>query len=405
MPTPLRLTAARRWSRVLSTGLAVGLTIASMSVLTAAPAGATTATVTNCSDSGPGSLRAAVASAPSGTTITFATGCPAILLTSGVITIGTSINIFGPGAKKLAVDGGGVSEVFSINSGVTVTISGITIQHAGPTPGQPPLSPPSGGGIFNAGTLTITNSAVTANATTGNGAGIDNQGTLTVANSTLSGNNVTAACESDLGCFAVGGAIFNEGTAAVSDTTISGNTATGATDLVPGVSGAGIFNFDGTLTVTNCRLTGNSTNGTGGAITVFGGTATVTNSRLAGNVAAAGGALENDVDFSGIPGTLAVTHSRVIGNTATGPNDGGFGGGIDSYAYLNLSYSTVSNNSAVGAGGGLYESGGSVTVNKSHFAHNLDSPAPPYGDFLPGIYNNPTTSPVGTFTATYSTFS
>ena len=58
-----------------------------------------------------------------------------------------------------------------------------------------------GGGIFNAGTLTLTNSTVSGNNADENGGGIfnDNGGTPMLTNSTVSGNN--AAVD--------GGGIFN----------------------------------------------------------------------------------------------------------------------------------------------------------------------------------------------------
>ena len=46
--------------------------------------------------------------------------------TGGTLNIGNNINITGPGANLLSIDGGGTAEVFSVNSG-TVSISGLTI--------------------------------------------------------------------------------------------------------------------------------------------------------------------------------------------------------------------------------------------------------------------------------------
>ena len=65
------------------------------------PLRADTITVTNTNDSGPGSLRQALAEANDGDTITFAvTGT--IGLTSGELLVGKSITISGPGADSLA---------------------------------------------------------------------------------------------------------------------------------------------------------------------------------------------------------------------------------------------------------------------------------------------------------------
>src|SRR5881275_2250201 len=93
-------------------------------------------TVTNTNDSGPGSLRQALADANDGDTINFAvTGT--IGLTSGELLAAKDITISGPGAGNLAINGNANSRVFHIGSGQTVTISGLTITNG------------AGGGIYN----------------------------------------------------------------------------------------------------------------------------------------------------------------------------------------------------------------------------------------------------------------
>src|SRR5207244_11392973 len=69
--------------------------------------------VTNTNDSGPGSLRDALAVANDGDEITFAvTGT--ITLTSGQLTVSNNITISGTGAGTLAVDGNANTGVFFI---------------------------------------------------------------------------------------------------------------------------------------------------------------------------------------------------------------------------------------------------------------------------------------------------
>jgi hypothetical protein len=197
-----------------------------------------------------------------------------------------------------------------------------------------------GGGLYNGGALTVSDSTLSDN-TAGYGGGISNSGTLMVSNSTLSGNS--------------GGGISNGGTLTVSNSTLSHNTA---------VSGGGISN-GGTLTVSNSTLSDNSSNGVYG---VFGGggiynsgTATVSNSTLSGNTSARyGGGIINFFR------TLTVTNSTLSGNSVTA---GGSGGGIFNYdGALTVSKSTLFGNSA-SSGGGI-ENGGTLTVSNSTLSGN-----------------------------------
>src|SRR5213075_2512903 len=87
---------------------------------------AATITVTNTNDSGPGSLRQALANAGDGDTINFAvTGT--IALTSGELLVDKNVTISGPGTATLAVDSNFTSRVFYIGSGKTASISGLTL--------------------------------------------------------------------------------------------------------------------------------------------------------------------------------------------------------------------------------------------------------------------------------------
>ncbi len=93
-------------------------------------ASAATQVVTNCNDSGPGSLRQAVADAASGDTVGFALSppCSTITLTSGDIEISTDLSIEAPGTASIAVNGDNSSQVFVVDSGAVATISGLIIE-------------------------------------------------------------------------------------------------------------------------------------------------------------------------------------------------------------------------------------------------------------------------------------
>jgi hypothetical protein len=149
-----------------------------------------------------GTLRYWLANAASGDTIVFSvTGTITLDCTDpgdGPLVISQNLTISGPGAANLAISGGLPSayacQVFVVNTAVTATISGVTIENG--ICSYSPMSPMclSGGGIQNSGTLTVSNSTLSGNsAGVGElGGGIFNYGgTLTVSNSTLSGNSGT----------------------------------------------------------------------------------------------------------------------------------------------------------------------------------------------------------------------
>src|SRR5215468_12321324 len=182
-------------ARIASTsaGLTIRLNIYRAAVLALFFAGATlfstsaasadTITVTNTNDSGPGSLRDALAVANDGDTIDATGVSGTILLTSGELQITHSVTINGPGAGNLAVNGNANSRVFE-NFASDVTISGFTITNGSAFGGA------NGGGILNHGELTLSESSVSNSHTShasGGGIFVDGGGTLTVTNGTISG--------------------------------------------------------------------------------------------------------------------------------------------------------------------------------------------------------------------------
>src|SRR6266481_8957998 len=173
--------------------------------------------VTNTDDSGPGSLRDALAAANDGDIID-ATGISGtILLTSGELQITHAVTINGPGAGSLSIDGNATFRVFdNLTSGVS--IFGFSITN-GSAPGD------NGGGVFNEGgdsaTLRLSNCNVGGNSADFGGGIFNLNGTLTVNNCTISGNGAAFS----------GGGIANsalDGTATliITNSTISDNSAT-----------------------------------------------------------------------------------------------------------------------------------------------------------------------------------
>lgn len=87
--------------------------------------------VTNCDDSGAGSLRDAVANAAAGTTVDFSSlACATITLTSGAIAVTQdTLTLNGPGAEALTIDANFGDRVLVHSNTGTLRIVGATIAH------------------------------------------------------------------------------------------------------------------------------------------------------------------------------------------------------------------------------------------------------------------------------------
>jgi hypothetical protein len=149
---------------------------------------AATLIVTTTADGGMGSLRAAIAAAADGDTIEFDTALngQTIGLTGGELAIDKNIIISGPGPNLVAVSRVSTASpfcIFTILSGHTVTIAGLTISGGYGGGGGP-------GGIGNGAILTISNCIVSDNFSDGGsgGGGIYSAGTLTIVDSMVSNN-------------------------------------------------------------------------------------------------------------------------------------------------------------------------------------------------------------------------
>ncbi len=230
---------------------------------------------------------------------------------------------------------------------------------------------------------------------------------------TISGNHSNSVLEVDDGTTAilsaltisdaggVNGAIENTGTLTMTDCTISGNTGTN------GYAG-GIFNL-GTLTATDCTISGNSTNGVGGGIQTTGdGTLTLNGCTISGNsgggIDAYGGTLKvtnctiSDNSINGQGGGINLVSGgpvgptlMLVGSTIDG-NSAGQGGGIDVYdnnggpATVTVISSTIDGNSAGQGGGICWQDPGTLTITGSTIADNSATFVAQYGNGGGGIY-------------------
>jgi CSLREA domain-containing protein len=231
----------------------------------------------------------------------------AISLTSALPDITSDMTINGPGANILTVQrstAGGTPNfrIFTINSGRTVGISGLTMSNGNIASGLAPLN--SGGAVANSGTLILTNSTLSGNTAINGGGAIFNNGTFTLANSTVSGNSSNNW----------GGGIYNLGTFSAVNSTISGNGTAG--------EGGGIVNFNMSLILTNVTVTNNRCNTdnsgfeVGGGVSLEGANATLKNTIIAGNFQGGSGSVSNDL-FDG-DAIVSSSSFNLIGTVGTG---------------------------------------------------------------------------------------
>ena len=260
--------------------------------------------------------------------------------------INSPVTIQGPGAALVTIAGDGTFGLISIPTGLTATLSGLTLDGGGAQ---------SGGGIFNQGTLTISNSVLSNDSAVYYGGGIDNDGgSVTVSFTTFSNDTAT---------YGLGGGIDNSGTLVVANSTFTGGDAfegvrsTTRSPRSPAIT---------TLTVTTSTFNVNTA--TQGGSIFNDASATIAGSTFSNNVAFQGGAIAND-----LAGTMMMTNSTVADNTA-GQNGGGINQvGIFTALNVTIAYNSVANG---GAGGGIDASAGTTTLYNTIVAGNTSAPAP-----------------------------
>ena len=342
------LNATRRGRRNLALVVTLALLTLSVSLSSwhaqarTAPSAAplfATLTVNSLDDSGPGTLRQAIADAQPGDTIDFSvTG--EILLISGHLVINKHLTIQGPGQTLLTINGNQASRIFHIVGGVNATINDLTITNGKVTNLSPPYNIPVGGGILNEGSLQLTRCAVTQNVALGEylvsvGGVMNLHGTLSIAHCTITGNTADGSDVSD-STYVEGGGIWSYGPTTMINSTITDNLARGEGGGFGYVVGGGIYVREGNHFVTNCLIARNRIAAArilaeGGGIFTGGGTLTLTNSTLSGNQientggSARGGGLRTTDSLSGAP--PRITNCTLTSNSVSS-NSSASGGGI-----------------------------------------------------------------------------
>ncbi len=222
-------------------------------------------------------------------------------------------------------------------------------------------APPACGGVYNTGDFTLDGGAISGNTAEQSG-GVGNYGKFLMTGGEITGN--TAQDET-------GGGVENYKTFIMEGGTISGNTA--KTD------GGGVYNRQGAFTMEGGKITGNTAQASGGGVYNLS-TFTLSGGAVSGNTAAKyGGGVYNASSFTmtsgeiknnkaaelggGVynsNGTFAMEGGSITGNTAETAN----GGGVYNVDAFTLSGGEITGNTAAQHGGGVYNIG-SMTVSGS----------------------------------------
>ncbi|MGN8345361.1 Ig-like domain-containing protein [Pseudomonas sp. SMV71] len=311
--------------------------------------GLATWTATNNANTGVGSLRAALASAQNGDIVTFSSGMTVAL--TQVLVVNRNVTIDGDlnndNVADVTLDGQFRTQVLNVTSGTTATLDGLVITRglvAGDGGnGGVDAAVAKAGGIYNAGTLTLRNVTVTANAASGGGGG----GGVTPQYAGGGGG----------GGGAVGSGIGGRGGDTLNATGSVGSTGQGG-------AGGGFFNMGG--------RGGNSSGGAGGAAYPgystgsAGGTAASAGLSIGGGgggdgynaVGGAGGGAVGGI-YNDTGATLRIIGNSVISNNIGAGGGGGGGGAGGGYTHTG---------GAGGVGVGAIWNKGAILITAANFA-------------------------------------
>jgi putative cell wall-binding protein len=368
-------------------------------------------------------------------TVTVAAGTYSggITITAGTLDSLTIVGKTGPSATVVTGD----HEVGDVTvSGMTVTIKGLSVDQGAAS---------QGGGIYtDATTTTLRDDAFTADkATTGGGVYNSTESSTTITDVTFSTDSATTGggLFNARGIVATthvafsadsaaddGGGIYNQG--AYDDSANNAHDEYGSIAMVDDTisadmadTGGGVYNNDGTATVTRSTFSTDAATTTGGGVANAYGTVSITDVTLSGDKASTGGGVNNyygtatitDATFSGDHATTTgggfnnygtrtideTAHSTFSTEDETGPvtitdvtfstDAAAFGGGVaNSYSTVTMTDVTFSQDSATDDGGGVDSEFSTTTVTGSIF--DASSCAATTTDPLWGTYNVTTTA-------------
>ena len=305
-----------------------------------------------------------------------------ILLTGGEIRITDdvsvqgSVGVIGSATGRITINAASASRIFDVDAAAgagtdrRVEFSNLVLQNGNAGAGA--SSAPDAGGAVDLKTgsqATFSNVDVTGSVCGINGGGIHGGGGTAIVIATsgngtsLISNNEARGAESNRG----GGGVWGAGTVSISgNVTIDGNRATGAAG-----SGGGVFNLAGTLTIgSGVVISNNTANRAGGGIESADGTVTIADATLSGNTAGTapgnGGGLHG-----GGTAQVTMTNTLVLNNVAV--EGGGLwisAAGTITATGLEVNGNTATGNDADQGGGGFYADGGTLVLSDVHLGGN-----------------------------------
>jgi len=308
-------------------------------------------------------LRAAIAAAPGDDTRTAIEIEGTVELTAA---LGGTLQI--PTGKHIALSGGVLSATgnfITVTVGGTLTLKDVTITHdVGAT----------GGGVLvnSSGVLSLEDGAQISDNTGASGAGVDNNGTFTMSGGVISGNTARHSTTSP----ECGGGVFNKGTFFMTGGEIADNIAD---------QGGGVYNWgfdpdnpalftmqsDATISGNLAHSQGGGVHNAYGAMVLSG-----TIARNATDTGGQGGGVYSAV-ASSYPNSSSIlsASARISGNTA-GQGGGVFSSGGDgdpsnfAGSTLILDGATITKNSAISEGGGIYNASNYFEMTSGLISHN-----------------------------------
>lgn len=262
-------------------------------------------TVTSSSDTGGGSLRAALATICPGGTIGFdqgLAGSTVFVGDHGELAVSSAVTIDASSlSRRPVLNASGISRILAVGPGAQVTVDSVDMVGGGAI---------EGGAIYNSGTLQLSRSTVWNSVTAGSGARGGAIYNAPAANLVLSFSTVADSATSGQG-----GAIFVDagGDVTVYNSTLSGN-STGPSGL-----GGAIYADSATVRFYDSTVVENSAGLAGGGLYVAGasGVTAVANTVIAANSAG--------LDGSDVYATIDASTNSLIGNgsgsAGWGPSD------------------------------------------------------------------------------------